>query len=476
MARGSPLLAFVAGAGEGYLGAQRQKRRDAQEDEDRAMRKQEFSDKQEELQRAKSLRLSLADAARPAQIEQGGGGMLRPDTMDNRDVGLPENASQPNAGLSLSAYRVGGKNYDTAGAAQTAADAYNAPDAKIGRHGQALEQGGQPLQALTLASASQKMKQDQSKFTADQATQAKKLKEEGVFDAVRALRAGDASGVATAFNQSGQYKLDGQPVITKEDREVPGIGKIPTYTAKIRMIGPDGQAVEKTYNSHDLSMQMMPYEKALELQRKGTDSDNKAQYQGALIDARSAALEAKTAAAESKQSGQPTREERLRYTSLFQDAGRRAGETQRAISSLQRDPMFASALRRNPNGPEAMQLRELQDSLKTHNEERTTYQGLLSGSQGTPRLSLGDASPKSSRDAGRAEILQQEMEAAKQRLANGDTRAQGDIDALTREMGGAKQPAASRPAAPAAPKVGAVQGGYRFKGGNPADQKNWEKA
>ena len=32
-----------------------------------------------------------------------------------------------------------------------------------------------------------------------------------------------------------------------------------------------------------------------------------------------------------------------------------------------------------------------------------------------------------------------------------------------------------QPAKAAAPKAGAVQGGYRFKGGNPADKNNWEK-
>jgi len=31
------------------------------------------------------------------------------------------------------------------------------------------------------------------------------------------------------------------------------------------------------------------------------------------------------------------------------------------------------------------------------------------------------------------------------------------------------------PAAPNAPAVGTVQNNYKFKGGNPADAKNWEK-
>lgn len=40
------------------------------------------------------------------------------------------------------------------------------------------------------------------------------------------------------------------------------------------------------------------------------------------------------------------------------------------------------------------------------------------------------------RDKGRMDILQAEMAKAQERLAKGDARAQGDIDALTREMGG----------------------------------------
>ena len=45
---------------------------------------------------------------------------------------------------------------------------------------------------------------------------------------------------------------------------------------------------------------------------------------------------------------------------------------------------------------------------------------------------------------------------------------------LTYEADGAPAEPTAAPT-PAAPKVGTVQQGYRFKGGNPADQKNWEK-
>lgn len=385
---GKGLASFAVGFGGGYLKAQRQNDLDKERQEDRAMRKQDHDARMDEVSQAKNLRISLADAARPVSVEQGAGGMVKPDTMDNRDVGLPENDNLPNGGLSLGGYLVKGKAYGSQTEAAAAAKAENSPDAVALRQGAAYRQAGRPSEALEI-------EQKQAQITGAQMAQARKLKEEGVFEAVRALRAGDASGVAAAFNNGGQYKLDGMPVISQEERDVPGIGKIPTYGAKIRMIGPDGTPVEKTFNSHDLSMQMMPYEKALELQRKGADSDNKAQYQGALIDAKGAALEARTAAAGAKASAQagkgggaPSREERMRYTTLFTDAGRRAGEAQKALSTLQKDPMYARAA---PGTPRYEEMQGLRDTLKQHNEERAMYQGLLANSQTQAAPSLANA-------------------------------------------------------------------------------------
>jgi hypothetical protein len=54
--------------------------------------------------------------------------------------------------------------------------------------------------------------------------------------------------------------------------------------------------------------------------------------------------------------------------------------------------------------------------------------------------------PKPKRDIDRMAILQEEFDKAQKRLASGDKRAQSDIDALTREMGGKTAPKTTAPA------------------------------
>lgn len=103
----SNILAFLAGAGTGYLRQQDANEENAARDEDRAFQREQ-RDRQRTQQAAEdSLQADLKAAAAPASVTEGVSGMVRPDTMDNRDVGLPENAAQPNAGLLPMAYRVG---------------------------------------------------------------------------------------------------------------------------------------------------------------------------------------------------------------------------------------------------------------------------------------------------------------------------------------------------------------------------------
>lgn len=256
---GKNALAFVAGLGGGYLQAQQRQQEQDRQDKldkiqtDRAAREQtEFDQRRADSQ-------TLRDAARPANVQEGAGGMLRPDTMDNRDVGLPENAELPNGGLSPQAYRVNGQGYDAQAPALAAAKAYDSPQALAARQAAALNQVGQPAQALQLQNS-------QADLDTKHAERVRKVREENIVDALQALRRGDGKSMVAAFNKSGDYKIDGDAMLTPEVREIPGVGKVTTHNATFNVVGPDGKAVPMTVNSHDLSMQYMPYEKALSQQ------------------------------------------------------------------------------------------------------------------------------------------------------------------------------------------------------------------
>lgn len=359
-------------------------------DEDRTLQREERQLRLADVRRQNAQDAAVAEAGKPVSVQEVAGTDMAP-----REMGPSQTAP------TLASFKVGDNNFLDRGQADTAAAAENTPEAQTSRIAKAYRSTGAPEKAMTLENAAVSRKRADEQYTQEQKDRASKYQQEGVFKAVQAFRSGDASGLAKAFNAGGEYKLDGEPEITREDREVPGIGKIPTYNAKVRIVGPDGKVQEKSYNSHDLSMSVMPYEKALEFQRKGTDSDNKAQYQSAMIDAKVKQLELAGQIAEAKalkaagSGGTIGREERLRFTSLFSDAGRRMGEAQRALSSLQKDPLFMMNARK-PGTPEASQLNELQDSIKNYGEERTLYQGLLAGSAtgGGKQPSLADAQPK----------------------------------------------------------------------------------
>lgn len=146
------ILGFVAGLGTGYMGAkQRQEEKERQDrmDQitvDRAARETE----QYNLEKADKAALRTAVA--PAQLQAGAGGVLKPDTADNIDVGQPgEPQAQVNAdntavvpgsatnGMSDQGFRVNGQGFATKDAAQGAATAYDKPEAKFGRYIQAMQ-------------------------------------------------------------------------------------------------------------------------------------------------------------------------------------------------------------------------------------------------------------------------------------------------------------------------------------------------
>lgn len=92
-----------------------------------------------------------------------------------------------------------------------------------------------------------------------------------------------------------------------------------------------------------------------------------------------AEYDAKIAKIEALSSSSGTsREERMRYTSLLGDAGRRLGEAEKALATLQKDPFSKIA---EPGTPRAQELDDLRATVKSYREEHKLYQSLLAGSQ-----------------------------------------------------------------------------------------------
>lgn len=148
---GHALAALVGG----YLNGQQivKSRDDAEEEkktkaEDRAymQAQRQRTTKQQGVE--DQLQTSLQDAARPVTITEGAGGMVRPATMDNSDVGLPENAALPNGGLLPAGYRVADQAFTDRPQAEAAAAKQNAPEAVNSRVIAAYRGAGQVDKAM----------------------------------------------------------------------------------------------------------------------------------------------------------------------------------------------------------------------------------------------------------------------------------------------------------------------------------------
>lgn len=146
----SGMASFLAGFGGGYLKADRQTKEDERQAAIDARAEKEFSRKEAEWKADDDLKKALKDAAAPVTMEQGAGGMVKPDTMDNRDVGLAENASQPNNGLMQGMFKVGGQSFADKAQADKAVAEQNSGDAVAQRMVQAYRNNGQAEKALQM--------------------------------------------------------------------------------------------------------------------------------------------------------------------------------------------------------------------------------------------------------------------------------------------------------------------------------------
>ncbi|VTU38227.1 Transglycosylase SLT domain protein [Variovorax sp. PBS-H4] len=187
-----------------------------------------WKDEQRDRQRKRDaaedqIEQDLKNAARPVAVEEGAGGMVKPPEMDNRDVGLPENAALPNGGLQQGGFSVAGQTYADRAAADTAATKANAPEAVNARVAGAYRSNGKVDKAIAIESAD-RMAEVQKMQLADQRWKR---------DLGAAMRGGHA-GLAQLASSSEAGPMAGlkvQPIVSED-------GKSVTYAA----LDADGKA------------------------------------------------------------------------------------------------------------------------------------------------------------------------------------------------------------------------------------------
>ncbi|WP_213956355.1 transglycosylase SLT domain-containing protein [Variovorax sp. dw_954] len=122
-------------------------------DEDREWKKEQRARQRKKDAEDDALQADLKTAARPIAAEQGANGYVKPPEMDNRDVGLEENAALPNAGLQQGGYSVAGKAYADQAAADAAVATANAPEAVSARLANTYRAHGNVEKAMAVESA-----------------------------------------------------------------------------------------------------------------------------------------------------------------------------------------------------------------------------------------------------------------------------------------------------------------------------------
>lgn len=342
---------------------ERQKLLDTQNDELHRAR-------MDEINAGRAQRISLADAAAPAQVDTG--------TQITDTAGSDAFTKDPDAAAMMgdmaaakgaqpalaSATRVNKQVFTDPAKAGKAADEYNSADATTQRQVKAL-QASDPAKALTLSNAAvteRKNRRVESEGNIERSVfgaqdpqsltdfMSKTLTEQmGTEVRAEYVPSPDGKSWVLGINVGGQRRPIGQ--FSNDD---------------------DGfqKAKESVFNRMGSPEALRNLEKH---KSEMADKESLRKYRGALGGA------AATRAGASG-GGNLNREERIRYTTLFNEAGRRLGEAKKTLGTLQKSALFMTQAR-TEGSPQAQQLQELQDSIDAYEEERTLYQGKLAGSQ-----------------------------------------------------------------------------------------------
>lgn len=390
--------------------------------------------------------------------------------------------------LSKPAPMVAGKVYGDQGSADKAAAKANEPGAQAERIASTLRSQGKVTEAMKYQEAAQKFADAQ--WDRD----------------VRQAMTRGHEGIAEMLTKS-----EAGPFAGKMVRAVPNPdGKTVTYN----IVGPDGSMTPTPYTfpadekgiiqagyglsriDPEVRYRHMVEEDKLAAENKRKDADLKlrernldevkvplAEARIGLSQAQATAAEAKAEAAAAKAAAgggteKVDRENRMRWTTLHGEAGRRLSDANKALRALVSDPSFM-VFANKKGSPQAQQLEEVRSDIETYKKDRELYGELLAGEAGkmakaareggaaapAPAPAPGGATKvppgtQAERDTDRVQILKGELAKAQERAATGDARAKQDVDALTREIAAASKKAAPvKTSAPAAPAKAAGQPG-----------------
>lgn len=464
----SNLIAFVSGLGTGYMNESNRSKKEKQDDEDRELRNEATRLNLGAAKKQVADQAALAESAKPIAMTQGAGGMLKPATMDNRDVGLPENANLPNQGLNEGGFNVAGKQFTDPAAAQAAVVAQNTPEATQQRV-LAAQMGIDPAKGIA-------MRRDIA-----QATVADTQAADAVFR--------NKLGVAMAFGHEGLAKL-----ITEAqsdgfaDHQLKAVVSPDGKTVTYNKVDKDGKltptpltfpnseegVISAAYRLDKAITPAMRADFALKLKKEGREdkeTDSKVKLQGAQANYYEANANLKDAT-DPNAKGKGVAVDRM--SEIDKSTLGTINKTRETINTAITKAQAENSWDENSDGARKLKTR-LASLAMQESKLQAKYAGEAGGGLPDPAGLRGGAkiapATQTARDGDRVGILEGELKAAQTRLAAGDQRAQGDIDALNKELGAArkKAPIAAAPAAaPATPAPIAASQGTGMKPAAPA--------
>jgi hypothetical protein len=399
---------FAIGLGSGYLSASRRAKDDKRQAEEDAWRDEQRGFERERMQREKQERIALSDAVAPRTAIEGTAVDTPAGLTLYKDPAQAHAAQQeaqieaemrggPALADARPAYGVTGTSVGNQITTQKPdVAALNSPDARMSRVVDAT-MATDPAKALTLQNAALSGKKAQMDMDEAMRVRRKNIETEGLIDTVRASRTGDAKAVAAAFNANGEWKVDGELKVTPEKRKAPWGGEVETFTYTGTIKGPDGKTKPVRLNSLEAMTQLIPFQDMFKIEAEvgkgkaklenditleGVRTKNNLTEIGARGGQDRATIDHRVRTGADK--NPLGREERMRYTTLFTEAGRRMGETQKALNTLLQDRAA-----NRPGTAQHQQAADLRATIKEYGEERRFYQGLLAESQTTKKPKPG---------------------------------------------------------------------------------------